>query len=261
MDKDKIIDTSVDSAVGLIPAFAGLTGNPFWVASAALLSPFLQQQIKETTHWLLGNIQRRKVEYSTQCLCETIVSKIQKEEKLRQDSFFEFKDNPQLRIEESSASKLTEGMLLKAKEEYDSKKIPFLSYLTANIFFLPDISESKAFVMLEILSKLSYRQLCALSIFYNKKKLPVGVWEARLKGTPSLQSYYDIAYEFISLKDLLLIEQYMPIGGIGMGIGISNYKISALGEELYIAANLTMIDERDLLDLNNKIEFITSSIH
>ena len=258
MDTEKIVEASVESIVGLIPAFAGLTGNPLWIAPATIIAPFIQKQINEVAQWSLGILQRKKVDCCTKLMSEAMAVKIKNGESPRKDSFFECKYNSQIETYESSASKLIEGALLKTKEEYDSKKIPFISFFTANVLFTPNLSESKAFVLLEILNKLTYRQLCALAIFHQRKILKIGAWESQLKAIIGLQDYYDVAYEFISLKDLLLIEQQMPNGRPGMGIGIQDYRISALGQELYITANLAAIDQQDLSTLNSMVDYVSS---
>lgn len=256
MDKDKIIDISVEAITGIIPAFASLTCNPVWIGITTVGTPFLRQNIEDTIHWGLGLLQRKKVYYTANCLCENINENIETGKSPRKDGFFDAQHNARLGIDESSASKLTEGTFLKAKEEYDSKILPFLSFLTANIFFMPNISEDKAYVLLEILSKLTYRQLCALYIFYKKNVLPIGKWEAWLKGTPSLQNYYHLAYEFLSLKDYLLIESKAA----GISMGFQDYKISSLGKDLVIVANLKSIPEQDIMDLESEINFITSAL-
>lgn len=254
MNTQKFIDTASASVANLVPAITGLTGNLAMASTGALIAPIIQIGITEMAHQVLGKLQRKKVMVSANITCESIVSKLNSGIPLRQDNFFEFKDNPILGESESSASKLFEGSLLKVKEEYDSKKIPFISFLTSNIFFAPNISENKAFVLLEILSKMSYRQLCALLIFSRRNVLPVGLWETRLKNTSSLQNYYDIAYEFLSLKDTLLIEQNIP----GQGIGISDYRISSLGKELVITANLNSISQDDISQLESNLNYINS---
>lgn len=214
---DKNIEIFSEAAANLIPAFAGLNGNLVIAAGGALIAPMVKNQISEMSHWALSYIQKRKVCVTANHMCSEIERIAKEGKKIRADDFFVYHYNSSLDMEESSASKLFEGMLLKAKEEYDSKKLPFLSSLTSSIFFAPNISESKAFVLLEILDKLSYLQLCALSIFNRRNILSAGKWESRLKGSANLQDYYDIAYEFISLKDYLLIEQYFPGGGMGIG--------------------------------------------
>ena len=258
MNNDKITEISSAAVANLVPALAGLTGNATIACAGAIVAPILQYGISEVLYELTGNLQRKRVVASANLTCNTIKDKLETGQQLRSDDFLQFKNNPFLEEKESSASKLFEGTLLKAKEEYDSKKLPYFSFLTANILFAPNIDESKAFVLLEILNKLSYRQLCALRIFFQKNILPVGQWEARIKATSSLQNYYDIAYEFISLKDSLLIEQYLPNGG--QGIGISNYNISSLGKELVITANLLAIPNDDLSYLESKVKYITSSL-
>lgn len=258
MNTDKITKNGAEAIAGLIPALSGLTDQPVLVAGGALIAPLIKDQITEFLQWSLGCIQRKKVIKAADITCKTIVENINNNKRIREDDFFKIRHNSILDTNESSASKLLEGSLLKAKEEYDSKKIPFLSFLTANIYFAPYISESKAFVLLEVLSKLSYRQLCALAIFDKRNILPVGKWESRFKGVTSLQNYYDVFYEFLSLKDCLLIEQNMPGGGMSMGI--SDYRISALGKELVITANLSAIQQQDLKALECKVDFINASL-
>lgn len=256
MNTDRIIDTTSAAVANLVPAISGLTGNIAIASAGAMIAPIIQTGIAEMARQVLGNLQRKKIMATANLTCETIVSKLENHIPLRKDNFFYAKYNPLLDEKESPASKLFDGALLKAKEEYDSKKIPFISFLTSNIFFAPNISESKAFVLLEILSKMSYRQLCALLIFSRRNILPVGRWETRLKDTSSLQNDYDIAYEFLSLKDYLLIEQNQP----GQGIGISDYRISSLGKELVITANLNSIPQGDISQLESKVNYINSSI-
>ena len=256
MNSTKIIDTASAAVANLIPAITGLTGNIAIASAGAIVAPIIQSGVSEIAHQILGNLQRKKVLASANITCETIVQNLDKGKQLRTDDFFKFHHNPIVEENESPASKLFDGSLLKAKEEYDSKKIPFISFFTANIFFAPNINESKAIVMLEILGKLTYRQLCGLYIFYKRNIMPVGRWEIRLKETPALQDYYDIAYEFLSLKDSLLIVQNIP----GQGIGISDYRISALGKELVVTANLSSIPQEDLFCLENKVIYITSDL-
>lgn len=256
MDSNKFIDNLSTGIANLVPAFTGLTGKAEFAAAGALLAPVIKDGVYAVANQVLGFLQCKKIFKSADITCETIVNKLNSNQILRKDAFFNPYNDSILDEEVSSALKLFEGSLLKAKEEYDSKKIPFISFLTANIFFAPNIDESKAFVLLEILSKLSYRQLCALTIFNKRNILPVGRWETRLKVSPNLQNYYDIAYEFLSLKDYLLIEQNQP----GQGIGISDYRISALGKELVITANLCSIPSEDLLQLENTVNDITSSL-
>lgn len=255
---DKIINTTAAGIANLIPAFTGLTGDAVIAAGGAIVAPIFQNAITELSQRVLSSLQLKKVVTTTNNICVEIARKIENGKSIRDDDFFTPHYNPVLDTDESSASKLLEGTLLKSKEEYDSKKIPFLSFLTANIYFAPNISESKAFVLLEILSKLSYRQLCALVLFYRKNVLPIGKCETGLKGVPFLQNYYDVFYEFLSLKDYLLIEQNMPNGGTGMGI--SDYRISALGRDLVITADCCSIPQEDLTALECEIDFIISSL-
>ena len=46
----------------------------------------------------------------------------------------------------------------------------------------------------------------------------------------------------------------------GQGIGISDYRISALGKELVATANLSSIPQEDLFRLEDKVNYITSAL-
>ena len=50
----------------------------------------------------------------------------------------------------------------------------------------------------------------------------------------------------------------MPNGGMSMGI--SDYRISSLGQELVIMANLNSIPQEDLSKLESNVNYITSSL-
>lgn len=254
MNPMKILDTAAASVANLVPAITGLTGNLAIASAGAIIAPIIQTGITEMVHQVLGKLQRKKVIVSANITCQSIVNTLNSGIPLRQDNFFEFKDSPILGEKESSASKLFEGSLLKAKEEYDSKKIPYISFLTTNIFFAPNITEAQAIALLEILSKLSYRQLCILALFNKYKTLPLGSYQAGVRVVKSLYHLCDLIYDITALNREMLIETTVA----GQSLGHTDYQISELGSLLYETANLKDLPQQDLQDIKSKFDYIQS---
>src|SRR5690606_22620717 len=74
-------------------------------------------------------------------------------------------------LENSSLSitELYEGVLIKAKNEFEEKKIEHLAYVFGNSLFDERVSPSDANHILNLASNLSYRKLCMIS-FFNRKR-------------------------------------------------------------------------------------------
>lgn len=62
------------------------------------------------------------------------------------------------------ADELLEGVLLKARDAYEERKLSLLGSLYANIAFHPEISPPHANQLINLSSQLTYRQLVALSV-------------------------------------------------------------------------------------------------
>lgn len=79
---------------------------------------------------------------------------------LREDEFFTKNNNG----ERIPAEEILEGVLLKARDAYEEKKVKLLGTLYASIAFTPAISPSYANQLINLAGQLTYRQLVALSI-------------------------------------------------------------------------------------------------
>jgi hypothetical protein len=85
---------------------------------------------------------------------EKIAKEIEGGKSTRNDDFF----SPQT-SDRSKADTLLEGTLLRARNEYEEKKIKFYSSFLANLNFDESVSFEKGNTLLRILEKLSYRQI------------------------------------------------------------------------------------------------------
>jgi hypothetical protein len=77
----------------------------------------------------------------------------------RSDGFFlpAGKDRP-------PSEALLEGVLLKARDEFEQKKLRHLAAFFANLIFVEDVSPEVAYVLLKQFERLTYRQLAVLSL-------------------------------------------------------------------------------------------------
>ncbi len=80
----------------------------------------------------------------------------------RQDQFFQSDNENQDR--RPPAEELLEGILLKARDAYEEKKIPLMGNLYANIGFSSEISPIYAGYLIKLAGELSYNQLVALVV-------------------------------------------------------------------------------------------------
>ena len=78
-------------------------------------------------------------------------------------AFFEEQENL------SDAEEIFEGILLKAKSEYQEKKLPYLSNIFVNASFDSTISAANVNQVLNTADRLTYRQLCLISLVGKNK--------------------------------------------------------------------------------------------
>lgn len=82
----------------------------------------------------------------------------------------------------SDAKELLEGVLLRAAETYQERKIPYLGNLYAGLAFAPEIAPDYGHLLLTVASRLTYRQLVLMASVANgpeKADLAAGLQEER----------------------------------------------------------------------------------
>lgn len=91
----------------------------------------------------------------------------------------------------SAADELVEGVLLVAQRSYEERKVRFLGYLMANLGFADDIDPAHANYLLRIGERLSYRQLCYLSLVGQNERfrLPSQRWTGSLDSPAKFETW------------------------------------------------------------------------
>lgn len=124
---------------------------------------------------------------------------------IRNDDFFSRNLN-----ERSSADEIAEGVLQVAQRDHEEKKLPYYGNLLANIAFYSEINRGNANLLVKIAGRLSYSQLCLLSIFgKNKFRLRGDSYRSNLRLPMDLiailQEVYELGnYQLIGQEEALL---------------------------------------------------------
>lgn len=148
----------------------------------------------------------------------------------------------------SDGAQLLEGVLLKARDAYEERKLPFLGYYSANVLFEPELGISVAFHMLQSLERLSYRQILLLSLL---EEGPLDMeW---------LRSNEHTAPELETLKREEMDLHANDLGNLGLVGGIGSWvdTLSPMGSLLARLANFAhtpQSDKDDLLKILNHVE-------
>ena len=153
------LDKGTDIAGGAIGGALGLIGGSIGVIAGGALGVAITYGIKEILNRQLSNRQEVRVSASTVYILSGINEKLEKGEQIRQDDFF---DNQNGR---SNAEELFEGIILKCKDQYQEKKIHFLSKIYEKTIFDENIAYETANQVLSISESFTYRKICIVAFY------------------------------------------------------------------------------------------------
>lgn len=166
---------------------------------------------------------------------DKINTEIQNGKEIRNDNFFIPQNG-----DRSSADMILEGTLLKARDEYEEKKIRFYSNFLANLNFDASISFEKGNTLLKIIEKMSYRQIVLLGYIEEIKVLDTSNWTAQFTQKEDLGPFHDFYSELMDLYNQQILKQ---VGQFSMMIPAM--ELSGLGIALCKLLNTTEIENGD----------------
>ncbi len=160
----------------------------------------------------------------------------------------------------SDADELFEGILIKAKNEHEEKKAPYIANVYSNIVFNDQIHIAEANHYLRIASNLTYRQLCILSLLSNQEAV------SKLRNN----DYTDVEGKVGAMQGSLLQEIFetnqtglmtMQAPGFSSmdavldftGILPSEMLLTQLGNRLYEVMGLKSIPREDITPIENML--------
>jgi len=198
IDKGSEIGGSVTVAtIGLVIA------GPIGAIGGAAVGPLVALAFKkigtEISEKILSPREQARVGATYTLALEKISKSLQSGKNVRDDDFFIEQEKGR-----SKSETLLEGTLLKARNEYEEKKIKFYSNFLANLNFDDTISFEKGNTLLRILEQLSYRQIAILAYFAGIESLNADRWMISFKDKSELGIYQDFYSELMVEKPVAL---------------------------------------------------------
>ena len=153
-------------------AALGLLGGPAGVLAGAAAGPVVSRALigaaGEIAARSLAPRQRERMGVVLFLATNEISARIMAGESVREDRFFEADGENR-----ATAAEILEGVLLRAGDCYEEKKLEFLARLQAGIVFDATISPGYAYYLLRTASELTYQQIVFLAQFGpNRPELP-----------------------------------------------------------------------------------------
>lgn len=234
--REDLIDSGVNlltSAVSLADPVAGLVG--------AALSPIIASGAKSILPNSLSKREDMRVEEVFKQVVQKIISKLNEGKIPRSDDMYYANE-----MDIPNAQEIFEGVLLKAREEHQAKKLRLYSDFFANLCFDETINLEHAHFLLTLIERLTYRQFVILAYLSDGKCIATNRWDALFKvaNTSELIRYYDFYSEYVDLYNIRLVTQTnkMP----GFALGMSQTKISEMGIKIAELLELNSIPQEDI---------------
>ncbi len=143
----------------------------------------------------------------------------------------------------SDAEEILEGVLLRCKNEHEERKLKYIGNIYANVAFMPEVDIANANWLLQTARRLTYRQLCIISLIERKdnrsfSKTPS--WGPK-DGDPGFER------EFKDLKSsFLAVDPNRPGAEVGRDFV---FGLNRSGKFLYALMSMNEIPEEDLREL------------
>jgi hypothetical protein len=246
-EQNEVVNTGLDSLGGLAGVAVGLAlSGPEGALLGGAVGPFvpliLRRAAVEFKQRVLGRREERRVTTVIELIARKIEQNVSMGLQIRQDGFFETNVD-----DRSAADEVLEGVLLVAQREHEERKLPFYSNLLTNIAFRLDVDRYMANALIKQAERMSYRQLCLLSLMAQKDiflKVPnvgftFGEWPA---------TQISLAADAYDLGQQGLLS--MDING-GYTININVFGTLSMGDLLFQLMELGDIDKVDLETLAN----------
>ena len=170
-DKDEKVKSLINSGSEITGSAVGgalgfVLGGPGGAAAGGALGVMTAKALNDVARRFLSAREEIRVGAAATYAITRIQAYLKDGRTPRSDSFFETDDSNR-----SKAEEIFEGVLLKAKNEHEEKKIRIIGNIFANVAFVQAFSINEANHLLKIAENLTYRQFCVLALFERKKEL------------------------------------------------------------------------------------------
>jgi hypothetical protein len=157
-----IAGAATGAAIGLVGGPAGVVGG---AALGAAFGGVLRRVGSEIRHRFLGPREGIRIGAAVAFAGEAIAEALAAGHVPRDDGFFDQRSEGRV-----IADEILEGVLQKARDAYEERKVRYLGLLYANVAFHPQVSPQQANYLIALAGQLTYRQLVALAIAYEQAR-------------------------------------------------------------------------------------------
>lgn len=198
----ELIDGGSELAGAASGAAIGLVGGPAGAFGGAVAGVAITRTLKRVgadlkQRWL-GPREEVRIGAASAYAGATIRTFLEAGRIPREDGFFEAQGD-----ERPAAEEILEGVLLKARDAYEEKKVSLLGVLYAQVAFHPEVSPAHANHLIELASRLTYRQLAVMAVAQdvdNRERLraadyrddPAAIERLGLEGQALLTEIFDL---------------------------------------------------------------------
>lgn len=152
----------------------------------------------------------------------------------------------------SDANILLEGVLTKARDEYEEKKRRYYPNLCANMCFTEHLPYERLNTILKLFEQLTYRQLQILAYVNQRGKIETAKWDTHLKVVEEAYKYFDIYYDVFNLYNINLLRQPRQ----GWSSSINDLDLSPLGKDLVVLTELYNMPDEEINEISSYIDAI-----
>ncbi len=228
-------------------AIGFLFGGPAGAIAGAALSPVTKRVVEkicvEIYDRVQGNRQRIRAGAVIAHAIQSIKEKIENGCSVRDDDFFDTQNK------RSKAEEILEGVIIKSQNEHEEKKAKFYANIFSSIAFNKDITTESANYILLLASRLTYRHLCLLHIFFNHSRHQLRSIDYRESGigSPELQCILSETI-YLYLNELIYSS---PEEGDSLVLNFSyeiipaSIRLTKFGTQVYHIMGLEKIEAND----------------
>ncbi len=155
----KLIQTGAEVFGGAIGSAIGLIGGPAGAIGGNVAGIIIAKGLNELANRYLSNREQARTGAAASYTIFGVQKKLDEGLTPRQDGFFDSTDTKR-----SKAEELFEGILLKCKNEFEEKKIAYISNIYQNVAFDNTINPFNANQILYAAQQMTYRQISILAL-------------------------------------------------------------------------------------------------
>lgn len=256
--KQQALNTGIDvgSQVGAkifeeyVVGYLGEPSRPFISPAGTVLQNIIKYTLQDFTRRVLSPNEENKLKIVIESAILEINSRLDGGARPRDDGFFTDEQNGRAKAQE-----IFEGVLLKARDQHEEKKLVYFGYFYANVAFRVDVPFSLANYFIKTANALSYRQFVLLRHIADSgdEAFNAEPIRGRRHSMPDLTALMKEEMELLSPASF---------GGYGLLTGITSYMdvVSKLGQTFIELFNLRLVPTGDIRELRQLLLLCEDSL-